>query len=123
MGSETLDRIHIRDLLIRCVVGVYEEERRDARDVILNLTLHADLRAACRSDALEETLDYKAIKKRLKVRLEASSFFLVERLAQEAADLCLEDERVRRVEVTVDKPGALRFARSVAVSLVREREP
>ena len=58
-----LDRIHIRDLALRCIVGVYPEERREKQDVTVNITLHADLRRACKSDRLDDTVDYKRIKK------------------------------------------------------------
>ncbi len=121
MSEEALDRIHIRDLLVRCVVGVNPEERNNAQDVVFNITMHVDLRRACQSDRLDDTVDYKAIKKRVLAMAQESSYLLVERLAQRAADICLEDARVRRCEVSVDKPGALRFARSVAIGITREQ--
>jgi dihydroneopterin aldolase/D-erythro-7,8-dihydroneopterin triphosphate epimerase len=122
MDDARLDRIHIRDLRLRCIVGVYPEERLQKQDVILDVVLYADLRAAGRTDDLADTVDYKALKKRIVEAVEASSYQLIERLAQAVADLCLEEPRVRRVQVTLDKPGALRFARSVAVQIVRHRE-
>jgi len=116
-----LDRIHIRDLALRCIVGIYDEERREKQDVTVNVTLHADLAAACRSDRIEDTVDYKSIKKRVVGMVEASQFCLIERLAQAIADACLEDAGVRRVDVRVAKPGALRFARTVEVEISRWR--
>lgn len=118
-----LDRIHIIDLLLRCILGVNPDEREKRQDVILNLTLHADLRRAGQSDRIEDTVDYKAIKERVIALVEGSRYFLAERLAERVAEVCLEDERVRRVEVRLEKPGALRFARSVGVEIVRERAP
>ncbi len=120
MGERQLDRIHIRDLALRCIVGLYEDERRAKQDVIINITLHTDCRTACISDRIEDTIDYKAIKKRVVAMVETSQFHLIERLAQAVADLCLESPAVRCVDVAVDKPGALRFARSVAVEISRE---
>ena len=116
-----MDKIHIRDLQVRCVVGIYPEERTAKQDVIINVTLHADYRAACLSDRIEDTVDYKQVKKRIVEMAEASDFFLVERLAESIASLCLQDPRVSQADVTVDKPGALRFARSVAVEISRTR--
>jgi len=116
-----MDKIHIRDLQVRCIVGIYPEERTAKQDVIFNVTLHADCRAAGLSDRIEDAVDYKQVKKRIVEMAEASEFFLVERLADSVASLCLEDPRVERVDVTVDKPGALRFARSVAVEISRTR--
>lgn len=121
MNDTALDRIYIRDLQARCIIGIYPEERVNKQDVIINLTLYADLRTACESDNLDDTVDYKRVKKRVLAMVEASSFLLVERLAGRISELCLEEKGVMRVDVSVDKPGALRFARSVAVSITRER--
>ena len=74
-----------------------------------------------RTDALEDTVDYRAIKKRILHLVEESRFRLIEALAQSIADECLRDERVEQVEVVVEKPGALRFARTAGVEIVRSR--
>jgi FolB domain-containing protein len=122
MEAKRLDRIHIRDLLLRCIIGVRAWEREGRQNVLLNITLHADLAAACRTDDFAETVDYVSIKKRAIELVEGSSFQLVEALAEAVARSCLEDPRVQRVDVTLEKPGALRFARTVAVEITRERE-
>ncbi|MCX7819567.1 MAG: dihydroneopterin aldolase [Kiritimatiellae bacterium] len=117
------DRILIRDLALRCVIGVYPEERRAPQDVLINIALETDVRAAARSDALNDAVDYKALKKDIVALVEQSSFRLLETLADRIAALCTSRRGVRRATVTVDKPGALRFARSVAVEVVRSRRP
>lgn len=122
MADRPLDRIHIRDLQARCIIGIHDHERANKQDVVVNITLHADLARAGRSDRIEDTVDYRRVKQNVLATVEESSFFLVERLAQEIADVCLQDAAVRRVDVTLDKPGALRFARSVAIEISRERE-
>ncbi len=119
--SEHYDRIHVRDLLVRCIVGIYPEERDHLQDVVLNVTMYADLRAAGRSDSIDDTVNYKSVKKKILEMVEASSYYLIERLAEAVATIALEDPRVHMVDVTVDKPGALRFARSVAVQIRRAR--
>ena len=116
-----MDKIHIRDLQVRCVVGIYPEEREARQDVVINVTLHADYGDACLSDRIEDTVDYKEVKKRIVAMAEASEYFLLERLAEEVANVCLANPRVSRADVILDKPGALRFARSVAVEIVRAR--
>lgn len=116
-----LDLIHIRDLNLRCILGIYPEERRDKQDITINIVLYADLRVAGLSDSISDTVDYKDVKKRVVALVETSSSFLVEHLAQRVADACLEDAKVQAVRVTIDKPGALRFARSVAVEIFRKR--
>ncbi len=122
MAAETRDRIHIRDLAVRCIVGIYPEERTTRQDVLINITLAVDLAKAGESDRIEDTVNYKKIKKDVLTLAEGSSFFLVEKLAAEVAAICLAAPRVAEVTVTVDKPGALRFARSVAVEITRSRD-
>lgn len=117
-----MDTITIRDLALRCIIGIFPEERRARQDVILSIQLQCDLRPAGRSDAIEDTVNYKAIKKKLVAMVEKSRFYLIEALAERVASICLEEVRVNQVTVTVDKPGALRFARSVAVEITRERD-
>lgn len=119
--SETLDRIYIRDLKFRCIIGINSDERREKQDVVTNITLWADLSQACQSDRIQDTVDYKAIKKAILKMAEDSQFFLVEALAQTMADICLDRARVQRVRILVEKPTALRFARTVGVEVTRER--
>lgn len=121
MADLPLDRIRIHDLQLRCIVGVNPEERREKQDVTINLTLHADLRQAGRSDTLSDTIDYKALKKDVIAAVETSSYQLVEALAERIAQICLSRRGVQRVDVTVEKPGALRFVRTVGVEITRER--
>jgi FolB domain-containing protein len=116
-----MDRIVVRELLVRCVLGVDDEERRELQDVLITVTLHGDLRAAGASDRLEDAIDYRAIKKRVLAAAEGSRHRLVEALAERVAAICLEDARVRRVDVVVEKPHSLRFARSAAIEITREQ--
>jgi FolB domain-containing protein len=115
------DEIRIKGLALRCVVGVYPEERRERQDVVINVRLEADLGPASRSDDLRETVDYKALKKRIVAMVEDSSFQLIEKLAGRIAEICLEDPGVLAAEVEVEKPGALRFARTASVTIRRQR--
>lgn len=116
-----MDRIFIRDLRVRCIIGIYPHERREKQDVVINLVLEGDFARACQSDDIDDAINYKTLKKRILRLVEKSGFFLVERLAGAIAEACLKDKRVTRVTVTLDKPGALRFARSVAVEITRSR--
>lgn len=122
MARRELDKIHIRDLLTRCILGIYDWEREKKQDVLINITLYADLKTACQTDRIEDTVDYKAIKQRVVDMVESSSYMLVERLAERVAEICLENLQVQRVRVLVDKTGALRFARSVGIEIVREQK-
>ena len=116
-----IDRILVRDLHLRTIIGINEEERRNRQDVLINIVLEADTRAAGASDAIEDAVNYRTIAKRIIKLVEGSEFYLVEKLAAEIAGICLEDERVESATVRVEKPGALRFARSVGVEIRRTR--
>jgi FolB domain-containing protein len=114
-----MDRILISDLLVRCIIGVRDEERREKQDVVINLSLFADLAKPGKSDRIEDAVDYSAVKKRILRMVENSQFFLVEALAEAIAEICLEQPAISRVQVRVEKPSALRFARSVGVEITR----
>ncbi len=116
------DRIFIRDLAIRCIVGVEEHERREKQEVLAQVTLHVDLRKAGRTDALADSIDYSVLKKQILQATENTDSRLIEALAEKIAGECLKEQRVQCVEVVVEKPGALRFARTVGVEIIRRRD-
>jgi FolB domain-containing protein len=118
---EQLDRIEIHDLLLRCIIGINESERMNKQDVLINIVMWADTRHAARSDAIDDTINYRTITKQIIEHVEASQYFLVERLVERIAEICLRDERVQQAQVTVEKPGALRFTRSVGITILRTR--
>ena len=118
-----LDRILIKDLLLRGILGINPDERKNRQDILVNMTLYADTRAAGRSDEIDHAVNYKTITKAMIAHIEAGDPMLVERLVAELARIAFEtDERVQALEVTVEKPGALRFARSVGISIFRTRQ-
>jgi len=119
--TSVLDKIRIQDLLLRCIVGINPDERENKQDVVLNITLFADLTKAAASDEIDDTVNYRTIKNQVIELVESSSFYLVEKLAGEIAEVCLGNDLVEAVRVSVEKPGALRFARSVGVEIMRFR--
>ena len=118
-GNSARDRILIEDLTARCFIGIDDDERREKQDVRVSLVLWADLSAAGRSDRIEDTVDYRALKKRVLRLVEDSRYHLLEALAEAVAEACLSEPRVVRVRVRIDKPSALRFARTVGVEVTR----
>jgi dihydroneopterin aldolase/D-erythro-7,8-dihydroneopterin triphosphate epimerase len=116
------DQIQIQDLHLRTIIGINEEERRDRQDVLINLVLYTNTRAAGRSDDINDAVNYRTLTKRIVRLVGSGQFYLVEKLAAEIAAICLQESRVERVSVTVEKPGALRFARSVGVTIERGRD-
>jgi dihydroneopterin aldolase/D-erythro-7,8-dihydroneopterin triphosphate epimerase len=118
------DKIYIRDLALRTIIGIFPEERTKRQDVVVNVEMEVDSHApAAASDDIEDATDYKSITKHLINHVEGSSYNLIETLAERCAEICLSTSAVKKVKVTIDKPGALRFARSVAVEVLRERPP
>jgi len=107
--------IRIKNLRLKTIVGVNAWERQQAQEVVINIEIDFDGRKAVETDSLDETLDYRQIKKRILEFCASSKFFLLESLAQRLSDLVMEDSRVIEATVEVDKPGALRFADSVSV--------
>jgi dihydroneopterin aldolase len=121
MKEEDADRIDIVGLSVPTIIGIFDWERNVRQKVVLDLTLFLDTRRAARSDRIEDALDYKRVSKRLQEFVRKSRCFLLERLAGEVADILLEEFGARKVRVRVEKPGALRGARTVAVTVTRER--
>ncbi|MEI2690619.1 MAG: dihydroneopterin aldolase [Anaerolineae bacterium] len=115
----TADRIEVHDLLVRCIIGINPEERVNKQDVIINLTLYGDLLRAGLSDDIADAINYKTLTKRVVAHLEESEYFLVERMAHRIAEIAIGEFSVARAIVSVEKPGALRFARSVGVVVER----
>ena len=120
MGDK-YDQIHIRDLRFRCIIGINPDERREKQEVVVNITLYADLRKSCITDRIDDTIDYKALKKDILAMGEDSQFNLIERLAEHIAQICLSYSGVQKASVLVEKPGALRFARTVGVEIIRSK--
>ncbi len=116
-----LDRVLISGLRLRCVVGINDWERLVPQEIELDIVLHADLRQAGRTDRIEDTVNYRTIARKVAAAVEASSYGLVEALADAVARTCLEDQRVKRVDVAVRKPGAVRGADWVGVQVSRSR--
>ncbi|MGD2206448.1 MAG: dihydroneopterin aldolase [Anaerolineae bacterium] len=116
-----MDQIHIKDLLLRTIIGINPEERRDQQDVLINIILHANTHTAGASDDIRDAVNYRTITKRVITLVEESQFYLVEKMAAEIAAICLAEPRVERATVRVEKPGALRFARSVGIEIDRTR--
>lgn len=119
---ENLDRITIRDLLIRGIVGIYPDERVNKQNILLNVTLWADTRPAAASEDIADTVNYATIAYALIDYVEQSEPLLVEKLAAELVKLCFAtDDKVQAVELTVEKPDALSYAEAVGVTIFRRR--
>jgi 7,8-dihydroneopterin aldolase/epimerase/oxygenase len=117
------DRITLTGLKVRGFHGVYEHERRDGQDFVVDATLWLDSRLAAASDDLADTVDYGGLANRLATVVEGEPVNLIETLAARLCELCMADERVIAAEVTVHKPQApiAREFADVAVTARRSR--
>ncbi len=117
-----MDKVIIKDLLARGIIGVNDWEREKAQNILINITAFTDTRRAAETDKLADCLDYRALAKKVQAHAESVSRFTVEALANDLAKLCLQEKGVQKVIVRVEKPGAVRFANSVGVEVERSRD-
>jgi FolB domain-containing protein len=117
-----MDVIFIKDLVARGIIGVSDREREKPQEIVININLHVDTTRAGESDNIEDTVNYRTISKKVIAHAETSNRYIVEALAADIARICLEEAEVQKVIVRVEKPGAVRFSRSVGVEIERDRE-
>lgn len=115
----TMDIVYIRALRIDTVIGIYEWERKTRQTIVFDIEMSADIAKAAATDEIRDTLDYKAVSKRLIQFVGESSFQLVETLAERCAQLIREELGVRWVRLTLNKAGAVRGADAVGVIIER----
>lgn len=116
------DLILIENLRVRCIIGIFKWERKSPQTVSVNLSFPCDVRRAAASDRIQDAVDYKKVSKAVSALIEGSRFFLLETLAEKIAELCLSQFHLSFVSVSAAKPGALRGADNVRVSIHRTRE-
>lgn len=114
-----MDIIFLNDLRVDTVIGIYDWERRIKQAVIFDFEMGTDIRKAAASDTIEDTLNYKAVAKRVIEFVETSEFQLVETLAERVAQLILEEFNVPWLRLKLNKVGAVRYARDVGVIIER----
>jgi dihydroneopterin aldolase len=114
-----VDIVYIRDLRIETVIGIYDWEREVRQTVSLDLEMATDIRKAAQSDSIEDTLNYKAVAKRLIQFIGDSQFQLVETMSERCAALVLEEFDVRWLRLRLSKPGAVRGSRDVGIIIER----
>jgi dihydroneopterin aldolase len=113
------DIIYLHDLRVAAVIGIFDWERRVKQTVSIDLDMATDIARAAKSDHIDDTLNYKAVAKRIIAFVEESEFQLVETLAERIAGIVREEFDVPWVRVRINKPGAIRGARDVGVIIER----
>lgn len=117
-----MDKVIIHDLLVRGIIGVNDWERKRAQDILINITIFTDTRRAAETDNIADCVNYSTMSKRIQAHAESAGRLTVEALANDLAKICLEDKGVQKVILRVEKPGAVRFAKSVGVEIERSRD-
>jgi FolB domain-containing protein len=116
-----MDQVFIVDLVARGIIGINDWEREKPQEMVINIVLSTDLHKAGESDNIQDSVDYRTIAKKVLAHAETARRLTVEALAADLAKLCLEEAHVEKVRVRVEKPGAVRFSKSVGVEIERER--
>ncbi len=108
--------IKIENLKLRTIIGVFDWEKEKKQDVNINIELEFDGTMAGKNDRIEDTVDYKSLNKKIINYVEKESFNLLEKMVVSIGSIIMEDKKIKKAIVRVDKPGALRFADSVSVT-------
>lgn len=115
-------KIRIKNLRARTIIGINEWERERKQEIIINIEITFDGSKAVETDNIDDTVNYKRIKRRVLEAAESAKYFLLEKLAEHILQIVMEDEKIRKAVVEIDKPHALRFADSVSVIHKAHRE-
>ena len=114
-----MDKIFLNELKVDAIIGIWEWERRIRQTVVIDLEMSADIAKAAATDDIADTLNYKAVAKRIQDFVAASEFQLVETLAERIAAIVRDEFSVDWVKVRVNKPGAIRGSKEVGVLIER----
>ena len=117
-----MDIIYLKDLRIDTIIGVYDWERKTRQTVILDIEMGADIKKAAKNDNIDDTLNYKAVAKRLISFVEQSQFQLVETLAENIAEILITEFNVPWLRLQLNKQGAVRNVRDVGVIIERGKQ-
>lgn len=117
-----MDKVIIKDLLVRGIIGVNDWERKRPQNILINITLFTDTRRAAETDNIYDCVNYSTVSKKIQAHAESAERLTVEALANDLAKICLEEQGVQKVAIRVEKPGAVRFAESVGVEIERSRD-
>jgi FolB domain-containing protein len=116
-----MDKVFIKDLLIRGVIGISEKERSQPQDIMVNVIMYTDITIGGTTDDIENCVNYRTVAKSIIAHIDKTHRYTVEALATDISVICLENPAVSKVRVRVEKPGAVRFSKSVGVEIFRKK--
>ena len=116
-----MDKIFVKDLLVRGIIGVTARERSQPQDILVNVVMYTDIARAGASDDIKKSVNYRTVAKAIIAHISETQRRTVEALVTDIAKICLDMPGVQKVKARVEKPGAVRFARSAGVEIVRAK--
>jgi len=116
-----MDKVFIKDLMVRGVIGISERERAQPQDIVINVTLFTDISKGGKSDNIDHCVNYRTVAKAIIKHIQEVPRYTVEALAEDISGICLANENVSKATVRVEKPGAVRFSQSVGVEIDRQK--
>jgi FolB domain-containing protein len=116
-----LDKIIIKNLSARGIIGLNDWEREKPQEILINIVVYTDIKQAAETDDIRYSVNYRTLAKKVQAHAETAARISVEALAEDLARICLEEPNAQKVWVRVEKPGAVRFAQSVGVEIERSR--
>ena len=119
--QQATDTVFLHELKVETIIGIWGWERKIRQTVSIDLEMGADIRRAAETDSIDDTLNYKAISKRVQQFVAESEFQLVETMAEKIAELVLQEFKVPWIQVRVSKPGAIRGAKNVGILIHRSK--
>ncbi len=119
--QQATDTVFVHELRVETIIGIWGWERKIRQIVSIDLEMGTDIRRAAETDNIDDTLNYKAISKRVQQFVADSEFQLVETMAEKIAELVLQEFNVPWIQVRVSKPGAIRGAKNVGISIHRSK--
>ncbi len=119
--STPADKIFLKNIHLRGIIGVYEWERSLPQTMIVSITLFTDTRRVAQEDDITEGLDYDNLAQKVRAHAETAARRTIEALAEDLANICLDEKGVQRVIIRVEKPFAVAFAESAGVEIERSR--
>ena len=117
-----MDKVFITNLRVRGILGIHDWERITSREIIINATMFIDTLPAAKSDNIADCVNYSDMAKKIRAHAESAARMTVEALANDLAEICLQESRVAKVILRVDKPGAVPEVDSVAVEVERAKQ-
>ena len=112
-----MQKIEIQKLIVPTLIGVYDWERESTTDLIMSIQILADLRAAMRSDDVQDTIDYAEVANEVKSLAANTSFELLEALGKAISEHLLSTFSIEHLSLRIEKPGILPDAQTVSVSM------